>query len=181
MVAYDFDAATGTLIPNEGFSSESKPGSGPRYMEIHPSGRFAYTVNELDSTVTASFFDADVGILRVFQTVTTLPAGFIGQNSCADLHIAPSGRRLYVSNRGHNSIVLFEIDSESGELRPLAFESTRGRVPRSFTLDPAGRWLLAANQDTDNIVLFAVDESSGLLEFTGTELHVPTPVCVRFA
>lgn len=181
VVTYDFDAETGFLTHNERFSAVSKPGSGPRFMEIHPSGRFAYIINELDSTVTACIFDADTETLRAFQTASTLPAGFAGQSSCADLHISPSGRHLYASNRGHDSIAIFAIDTESGRLKPLAFESTRGGVPRNFTLDPTGHWLLAANQDTDTIVLFAVDPESGLLAFTGTELRVPTPVCVRFA
>ncbi|MCX7028007.1 MAG: lactonase family protein [Spirochaetes bacterium] len=181
MVAYDFDAATGTMVPNEGFGSASKPGSGPRYMEIHPSGRFAYTVNELDSTVAASFFDSGTETLQAFQTISTLPAGFTGQSSCADLHISPSGRHLYASNRGHDSIAVFAIDANSGELSLLTFEPARGGVPRNFAIDPSGDWILVANQDTDNIVLFAVDKESGLIEFTGTELRVPTPVCVRFA
>lgn len=179
IVAYDFDEVGGRVAANPARSAPSIPGAGPRYMEIHGSGRFAYTVNELSSTITASTYDARRMTLGAFQEISTLPAGYKGSSTCADLHIGASRRFLYASNRGHDSIAIFSIDEATGRLEALGHESTRGGVPRNFTLDATGRWLLVANQDTDQIVLFRVDESSGALEFSGTELHVPTPVCVR--
>lgn len=179
IVAYDFDETSGRVTANPARSAVSIPGAGPRHMEIHRSGRFAYTVNELNSTITASTYDAQAMILSAFQEISTLPADYKGSSSCADLHIGVSGRFLYASNRGHDSIAIYSIEEGTGRLRALGHESTRGGVPRNFTLDATGRWMLVANQDTDQIVLYNVDVVTGMLEFSGTELKVPTPVCVR--
>jgi 6-phosphogluconolactonase len=179
IVAYDFDEMSGHVAANPARSAASVPGAGPRYMEIHGSGRFAYTVNELSSTITASTYDARAMTLSAFQEITTLPAEYKGSSTCADLHIGASGRFLYASNRGHDSIAIYMIDQATGRLEALGHESTRGGVPRNFTLDATGQWMLVANQDTDQIVLYHVDAITGMLEFSGTELKVPTPVCVR--
>ncbi len=179
MVAYDFDGSTGRTSANPSRCAASVPGVGPRHMEIHPSGRFAYTVNELGSTVTASGYDAKTMRLSAFQEISTLPAGYSGSSTCADLHIGHSGQYLYASNRGHDSIAIYSIDPGTGRLAALGHESTRGGVPRNFTLDATGQWMLVANQDTDQIVLFRVDQASGMLRYSGTELNIPTPVCVR--
>jgi len=117
--------------------------------------------------------------LSAFQEISTLPAGYKGSSTCADLHIGVSGRFLYASNRGHDSIAIYSIDEKTGGLEALGHESTRGGVPRNFTLDATGRWMFVANQDTDQIVLYTVDPATGMLEYSGTELKVPTPVCVR--
>jgi len=179
IVAYDFDETSGRIAANPARSAPSIPGAGPRYMEIHGNGRFAYTVNELGSTITASAYDAQAMTLSAFQEISTLPADYKGSSTCADLHIGASGSFLYASNRGHDSIAIYSIDEKTGRLEALGHESTRGGVPRNFTLDDTGRWLLVANQDTDQIVLYSVDAATGLLEFSGTELKVPTPVCVK--
>ena len=112
--------------------------------------------------------------------IGTLPTGFSGSNTTADIHVHPSGSFVYGSNRGHDSIAIFSIDEDSGRLTPLGHRSTRGRIPRNFSIDPSGRFLLAANQDSDNIVSFRIDQGTGLLTLTGHELNIPMPVCIRF-
>jgi 6-phosphogluconolactonase len=156
------------------------PGAGPRHFAFHPSGRFAYAINELASTISALAYDAQRGTLTEVQTLGTLPAGFDKGNSTADIHVHPSGKFLYGSNRGHDSIAIYSIDQATGKLTAVGHQPTGGRVPRNFNLDPSGKFLLAANQDSDNVVLFRVDPDSGKLTPTGQELSVPRPVCVQF-
>ncbi len=134
----------------------------------------------MTSTVSALKYDAAHGAFAVLQTISTLPDGFAGENSTAEVRVHPSGKFVYVSNRGHNSIAMFAVDRETGKLTPLGHESTRGKIPRNFNLDPSGNYLLAANQDSDNVVVFRVDEESGRLTATGSEVKVGAPVCVRF-
>ncbi len=178
VMSYRIDYKRGRLIPNDPPWVEANPGSGPRHFAFHPSHRYAYVINELDSTITAYAYDRERGTLTPLQTVSTLPETV--ENTCADLHVAPSGHFLYGSNRGHDSIAIFAIGRDTGTLKPLGHESTRGKTPRNFGLTPDGRYLLAANQDSDNVVVFRVDRKKGDLEFTGHEVKVPMPVCVRF-
>lgn len=182
LLAYRLDAATGELAPNEPASAyrSPRPGAGPRQVAFHPNERFAFVLNELDSTVTACDYDAAGGSLRPRQTLSTLPDDFAGQNTCAHIVVAPAGRFLYASNRGHHSIAIVAIDETSGELRVIGHEPTGGRTPRGFGIDPAGEWLLAGNQDTDTIVSFRIDPQSGLLAASGEMAQVPSPVCVVF-
>jgi len=177
---YRLDAAKGKLAPNDPAFAALKPGAGPRHFDFHPNGRFAYTINELDSTVTAFAYDAGRGSLSPIQLIGTLPEGFQGNNSTADVHVHPSGKFLYGSNRGHNSIAIFAVDSDTGKLRALGHESTQGKTPRNFGLDPSGTLLLAANQDSGNVVVFRIDPKTGLLKATGSSLSVGAPVCVKF-
>ena len=128
-----------------------KPGAGPRHLAFHPGGRFAYLVNELDSTVAALAYDG-AGAFGHLQTVATLPDGFGGASTCADIQVSPSGTFVYTSNRGHDSIVVHRIDPLAGTLGYVGHASTLGRTPRSFGIDPSGRFLLAANQDSDTVV-----------------------------
>jgi 6-phosphogluconolactonase len=146
---------------------------------MHPQGRYAYLINELDSTMTAFRYDRDSGTLRESQTLSTLPEGFEGASTCAEAQISPSGRFLYGSNRGHDSIVIYAINQLDGTLTCVGHESTQGKTPRNFVIDPAGEFLLAANQDTDSVVLFRIDPTSGELLATGHRIDVPTPVCVK--
>jgi 6-phosphogluconolactonase len=154
------------------------PGAGPRHFTFHPDGDRAYVINELNSTVTA--FAYEDGALEETQTIGTLPDGFDGDNFPADIHVSSDGRFVYGSNRGHDSIVVFGIDPDSGMLSPVQHEGTGGEWPRNFALDPTGRFLLAANQRTNNIVVFSIDSESGRLTPTGQTLEIPSPVCVRF-
>ena len=178
IIVYRLDQDEGRLLRSE--SVTLHPGAGPRHFTLSPDRRFAYVINELDSTVTVMNRNADTGGLAVRQTVSTLPADFSGPSTCADIHAHPSGRFLYGSNRGHDSIALFSVHGETGEISLSGTFPSGGRKPRSFAIDPSGRFLLAANQDTDNIVIFRLDESTGGLEPTGAALEVPSPVCVKF-
>jgi 6-phosphogluconolactonase len=180
LLVYRFDADRGTLQANDPPFAKVNPGAGPRHFVFHPSGRFAYVISEIQCTITAFAFDAAHGTLRQLQTLSTLPQGFAGQNDDAEVRVHPSGKFVYGSNRGHDSIALFAVDPERGTLRLVENISTQGKTPRNFNLDPTGTYLFAANQDTDNVVIFRVDPDTGHLTPTGQVLSVPSPVCVRF-
>jgi 6-phosphogluconolactonase len=179
IMIYRFDAKMGKLTSNSPPFAQTKPGAGPRHFVIHPGGKFAYVINELDSSLTAFAYDNSKGVLKEVQTVSTLPEGYQGNNSCADVHVHPSGRFLYGSNRGHDSIVAFTIDDRSGKLSYLAHESTQGKTPRNFVIDPTGAFLLAANQNSDTVMTFRI-EPTGKLKPAGPVTEVPTPVCLKF-
>ena len=180
LMVYKFDPGRGMLEPNAVPWIKMKPGAGPRHVDFHPGGRFAYLINELDSTLAALSYDGRKGTFKVLQIVSTLPEGFSGESTCADVQISPSGAFVYGSNRGHDSIVIFKIDPRTGRLTTVGHEPTRGKTPRSFGIDPTGRYLLAANQDSDTIVTFHVNPKTGKLLPTGHVTQVPTPVCVKF-
>jgi 6-phosphogluconolactonase len=156
------------------------PGSGPRHLAFHPSGRFVFVNEEMSSTVTAYRFDPKTGALEPLETLSTLPPGGHPGNSTAETVVHPSGRFVYVSNRGHDSIARFRFDPETARLEALGQTPTRGQVPRNFNLDPSGRWLLAANQGSGNVAVFRVDPGSGGLEPAGDPVPVPAPVCILF-
>ena len=179
VMIYRLDGATGKLIANDPPFAQTRPGAGPRHFAIHPKARFAYVINELDSTLTAFTLDDSKGALKEIETKSTLPGDFRGQSYCADIHVHPSGRFLYGSNRGHDSIAIFRIDAGSGRIEPIGHESTRGRTPRNFLIDPTGSFLLAANQATDSIAVFRIDQETGMLRFTENLIPVPTPVCLK--
>lgn len=179
ILVYRFDGEHGTLLPHTTPWAEVRAGAGPRHLDIHSDGRWVYAINELDSTIDVFAFDGDAGTLRPLQHVSTLPADFRGTNHCADIHVAPSGRFVYGSNRGHDSIAIFAVDGSTGRLSPIGHASTQGRTPRNFAIDPTGTWLFAANQDSDSIVPFWIDPANGRLEPAGSPVAVPTPVCVR--
>jgi 6-phosphogluconolactonase len=156
-----------------------RPGAGPRHLAFHPNGRFVYVVNELDSTLAAFRYDAERGMLEEIHTIANSPGG-TAKNFPADVHVAPSGRVLYSSNRGDDSIAVFAIDVSNGRLTPVQQVSSGGSWPRNFSLDPTGRFLLVANQRSNSIVGFRVDESTGRLTPNGQTVEVASPVCVRF-
>lgn len=177
VLVYQLDPQAGKLAAHDPPSVSVRPGAGPRHFAFHPSGKFAYVINELESSITAFAYDGE-GKLTPRQTITTLPLGFDGNNSTAEVLVHPSGKFVYGSNRGHNSIAVFRV-GDDGTLESVEQESTQGEIPRNFRIDPTGRFLLAANQNTHNIVLFRIDQKSGALEPTGTSLNVPSPVCLR--
>ncbi len=177
---YRLDAASGTLSANEPASTSLPPGSGPRHLAFHPNGRYAYVINEMKSTLAAMSYDAEHGVLKLLGTLSTLPAGFTGNNSTAEVEVHPSGKFVYGSNRGHGSIAIFAVDEATGKLRYLGVEPTRGKNPRSFGIDPTGKYLLAADQDGNNVVVFRIDGETGKLLATGSSLAVSAPVCVKF-
>jgi 6-phosphogluconolactonase len=177
---YKFDAKTGKLTPNDPPAAVVKPASGPRHFAIHPSGKFAYVINEMTLTVTAFAYDGDKGVLTTLQTISTLPEGAEGNNfSTAEVQVHPSGKFLYGSNRGHDTIAIFAIDPETGKLTPVGHESTQGKTPRNFAIDPTGQYLLAENQQSGTIVVFRIDGKTGKLTATGQTLEVPNPVCIK--
>ena len=180
VMIYRFDANNGKLTPGTQPWAQVKPGAGPRHFIFHPNGKFAYVINELDSTLTAFKYDSDNGTLNTIGTVSTLPQGFSGASYCADLHFSSSGKFLYGSNRGHNSIVVYGVDQSTGKLTYVEHADTLGKTPRNFTLDPTGRFLLVANQQSDTVVTLRIDQSTGRLKSTGFVAEVPTPVCLKF-
>jgi len=180
VMIYRFDRATGKLSPEKQPFAELKAGAGPRHLTLHPSGKYLFVINELDSTMTSFKYNELNGTLTLIETVSTLPSDFTGTSYCADVHVSASGRFLYGSNRGHNSIVVFEIDSATGKLKLVEHVSTKGNWPRNFTLDPSGKFLLVANQRSDNVVIFNIDESTGRLTSAGHNEQIPSPVCLKF-
>ena len=181
VMVYRFDSALGKLVPHDPPAAVLAPGAGPRHLAFHPGGRLAFVINELASTVTSFAWDGKLGVLRERQTISTLPRDFSGANLAAEVRVHPSGRFLYASNRGQDSIASFLIEPGSGALTALGHEPTLGRSPRHFALDPTGTWLLAANQATDNLVVFRIEAQSGRLKPAGFQVEVPAPVCVTFA
>jgi 6-phosphogluconolactonase len=179
VLVYRFDASTGRVTPNDPPSVSLVPGSGPRHLAFHPNGKFAFTINEMASTVTTLTWDSTTGALRMLGSQSTLPDGFTGNSSTAELQVHPNGRFLYGSNRGHDSIAVFSIAAD-GSVKPVEHESTRGKTPRHFTLDPTGRWLIAGSQGSGTLSVFAVDQSTGALTPTGGLAEVGSPVCVLF-
>jgi 6-phosphogluconolactonase len=179
LLVYRFDRATGKLTPNEPPSAKLKPGAGPRHFAFHPNKRVVYSINELDSTVTAFEWNARRGTLTEFQTTSTLPAGFSGNNSTAEIVVHPNGRFVYGSNRGHDSIAVFAADRK-GTLKLIDNTPTMGSTPRNFAIDPTGKYLFAANQRSDNLVVFRIDGKTGKLTAAGPPVEVGSPVCVRF-
>jgi len=179
-IVYRFDSAKGSLIPNGAQFGKADPGAGPRHFALHPNGHFAYVINEMQSTVSVFTYEGAAGVLRPLQTISTLPKGFTEHNDDAEIEVHPSGKFLYASNRGHDSIAVFAIDANKGTLTPIEYAPTKGKTPRSFEIDPTGSLLFAANEKSDNIVVFRIDPQTGRLTPTGQVLEVAEPVCVKF-
>lgn len=177
VVIYRFDSKTQTLKPHA--KAEVKPGSGPRHFSFHPSGKFAYLINELSNTITVFRYDAENGKLDTIQTISTLPEGYEGTSYTAEVLVHPSGKFVYGSNRGDDSITVFSV-ADDGRLSLVEIESTGGKTPRNFAIDPTGRFLFAENQASDSIELFEIDSITGHLEPTGQTIEVATPVCIKF-
>ena len=177
VMIYRWNAAAGRLTPHDPAFVNSRPGAGPRHIAFHPDGRLAYVINELDSTLTSYSWDGDAGTLTPLTTRSTLPRGWTGENTTAEVAVHPTGRFVYASNRGHDSLVVFAAGMD-GELSPVVIHPTGGRTPRHFALDGEGTYLLAANQESDTIIAFRVDGHTGALSDTGAKVHVPSPVFV---
>lgn len=171
----------GTLTPNDPPSVAMQPGDGPRHFAFHPKGRLAYVINELTCTITVFTVDGKGGLTAV-QTVSTLPDGqaVVQGYSTADVQVHPSGKFLYGSNRGHDSIVVFAIDEKTGRLTHVQHQPTGGSTPRAFGIDPTGTYFLAANQRSDSVHVFRIDPATGRLTDTGHSASLGAPVCVKF-
>lgn len=177
---YDLDPKAAKLAPAELPSFTVAPGAGPRHLAFAPDGKTLYVLNELNSTIDVMAYDAEKGTVERLQTIETLPNDFDGQNTTAEIAVHPSGKFLYASNRGHDSIACFKIDPTSGKLALIERESTGGEHPRHFTIDPTGKYLLAANRDTNNIVVLRINQETGALTPTGQEIELSMPVCILF-
>ena len=177
---YRLDAARGKLVPANPPDIGARSGAAPRHVDFHPTQPYAYVINELDSTITAYHFDPDKGALRPIQIVTTLPSTYTGNNTGAGIAVAPSGRFVYGSNRGHDSIALFAIEPSTGLLTSIGWEPTQGRTPRFFGLDPSGSYLYAANQNSDTVVIFRINQMTGKLSPTNQIVKVASPSTIAF-
>ncbi|HEU5334639.1 MAG TPA: lactonase family protein [Terriglobales bacterium] len=180
LLIYHFDSRTGSLTPNRPPFAEVKAGSGPRHFTFDPGGRFLYLVNEMASTIDAFSYDGDKGTLRPMQTISTLPASFHGTSYAAEIAVHPSGRFVYASNRGQDSIAVFAVDPATHTLHSVGYVSTRGKFPRNFAITPDGAYMFVANQNSNNVVIFRVNRKTGMLTAAGQSLSVGSPVCVKF-
>ena len=178
VLIYAIDHENGKLVAQT--PAEIALGSGPRHLAFHPNGQQAYVINELSNTVTAFDYDADAGTLTTIQTISTLPDGYTEVSHTADIHVHPNGRFLYGSNRGHDSIAVYAIDQDNGQLTLVEIVPTGGASPRNFGLDPTGTYLIAGNHSTDDIFTFRVDPDTGKLTPTGHKAEVVSPVCHKF-
>ena len=177
---YRFDSRRGTLTPNDPPFARLPPKWGPRHLAFHPGGRFVYVISELASQVTAFSYDPRAGTLTEIQSLSSLPPDFKGESYTAEIAVHPSGRFLYGSNRGHNSIAVFDVNLATGTLAFVEAVPTGGNWPRHFEIDPTGRFLFAANQNSGDIFSFRIDPDTGRLAATGQVLRLPSPVCIKF-
>jgi 6-phosphogluconolactonase len=180
LMVYKVNRDTGELTANDPPSTSVAGGSGPRHLSFHPSGKFAYACLEMSSEVRAFLYHPEEGVFYGIETYSTLPESFTVNNSTAEVLVHPNGKFVYVSNRGHDSIAIFEIDQDTGKLTPAGHASTHGQTPRNFGIDPSGQYLLAANQQTNNVIVFRVNDETGQLSETGSSISVPNPICVRY-
>jgi 6-phosphogluconolactonase len=180
VLVYRFDPAKATLVANDPPFVAVKPGLGPRHLAFHPSGRVVFLISEMGSALTAFTYDAKRGTLKELQTISTLPEKFSGNSAGAEVQMHPSGKFVYGSNRGHDSIAVFGFDANHGQLTSLQYQPTQGKIPRHFALDPTGQWLLAENQGSDSVVVFRVDAKTGRLRPTEQTITVGSPVCAVF-
>ncbi|MDA0658608.1 MAG: lactonase family protein [Planctomycetota bacterium] len=176
---YRFDSATATMTPHTPPYVSVAAGSGPRHGAFHPTGKFFYMINETNCTLDAFQYDTGTGTMRHLERVPTIPVPFQHGFSTAELLFHPSGKFLYGSNRGHDTIVIFAVDEDTGKLTVVGHESTRGKTPRNFGFDPTGTFLFAANQESDSVVQFRVDAATGKLSATGVVLVIHEPLCVK--
>ena len=180
VLVYKLDAAKGGLTPNDIPFAQVAQGAGPRHLAFHPDGKFAYVINEMNCTVTAFSWDNKAGMLREIQTISTLPGELQKGYSTAEIYVHPSGKFVYGSNRGHDSIVVYACDEKTGKLTLVEHQPTQGKTPRHFGIDPKGKFLLAENQGSDSVIVFRIDQKTGKLTATGDKIEVGSPVCAVF-
>ena len=180
IMIYSFNNKTGKLTPASTPYVETEPGAGPRHFDFHPNNKFAYLIEELTGSISAYAYRGN-GQLDLIQNISALPPEYTGSVGSADIHVSPDGKFLYASNRGEsNTIAIFKINPQSGELMLAGHQSTMGKTPRNFNFDPSGNFLLVANQNSDDIIIFKRDKQTGLLSDTGKKIEVGNPVCIKW-
>lgn len=177
---YRLQTKSAQLSPHDPPFAALTPGVGPRHLAVHPRGRWIYSVNELGNTISAGSFNSDTGAYESIQEISTLPAGFRGESYAAEIQVHPTGRYVYASNRGHDSLAAFAVNAETGRLDSLGQTPTQGKFPRHFAIDPTGRFLIVANQKSDHLAVFQIDPPTGRLTPLGMPIEVRQPVCVKF-
>lgn len=180
LLVYRLVSSTGALTPNDPPSVSTKPGAGPRHFAFHPKQQVAYSINEIQSTVSVFDWDVRKGVLTEKQTLSTLPPDYKGEgNSTAEVVVHPNGKFLYGSNRGHDSVAIFSIGSD-GRLTMVDVEPLGVKIPRNFAIDPTGKYLFAEGQNSNQVKLFRIDAKTGKLTATDTVVDIAAPVCIRF-
>lgn len=179
VVIYNLDAAAGKLTKHDPPAGNCPEGSGPRHFSFHPTGKYAYAINESKRTITVFAFDAATGSLTELQTISTVPEGF-EKGSTAEVVVHPSGKFVYGSNRGHDSIAVFQVDAATGKLTAAGHQGEGIKTPRNFNIDLTGKWLLVGSQSGDNVAVFQIDQTSGALTPTGHKIELGAPVCIKF-
>ena len=177
---YRLNPKTGALTPNDPPFASVAPGSGPRHTAFDPRGRYVYAINQTANSIVRFGWDSDRGALTQFESVSTLPEGFKGDDMAAEILMHPNGKFLYATNRGDNSVAVFSVQMDTGRLTPIQHISSGGKTPRNAEFDPTGKWLLVSNQDSNNAVVFRIDQSTGQLTQNGDPVTVPAPFCERF-
>jgi 6-phosphogluconolactonase len=178
VIVYRLDRNTGLLTATSQLKTDA--GNGPRHLTFHPDGQHAFVIHELTSKLSSCSWDSKTGTLKQIETVSTLPADFTQSNATAEVLVHPSGKFVFGSNRGHNSIAVFRFEPQSGTLTSLGQTLTDGKAPRNFRIDPTGQFLLAENQGSDSIVVFRIDLQTGKLERVGQATSVGAPCCIKF-
>jgi 6-phosphogluconolactonase len=179
VMAWTLDLGTGELTPNTVPYAGVASGAGCRHMAFHPSKNFAYVINELVSSIDAFSYDPERGAFIWLQTISTLPAKFTGTSTTAEIRVHPNGQWVYGTNRGHNTVAIFDVDQATGKLSVLGWESTRGAIPRGMNIDPSGTFLYAGNQNSDSIAVFRINHANGKLSLSDL-VHTPVPVDIEF-
>jgi 6-phosphogluconolactonase len=173
-------SSDGKVAPNKAPFVATAPGAGPRHFAFHPKHKLAFVINELDSTLSSLSYDEENGVLKTLKTVSTLPKDFKGNNTTAEVVVHPSGKFVYGSNRGHDSIAAFKLDEKTGDLNFVGYGTEGVKEPRNFNIDPTGKWLVAGSQNGNKIVVFAIDPETGALKSTGQSVEVGAPICIKF-
>jgi 6-phosphogluconolactonase len=177
---YKLDADKGTLTPNDPPAVATAKRAGPRHFAFHPTAPLAFVINEIDSTLSSLSYDAEKGTLKTLKTVSTLPPDFKGNTTTAEVVVHPSGKFVYGSNRGHDSIAAFRLDEKTGDLNLIGFAKEGIKTPRNFNVDPSGQFLVVGSQSGDHINVFKIDQTTGEMTPTGSSVEVGAPICIRF-
>jgi 6-phosphogluconolactonase len=181
ILIYKLDPVTAKLTPNDPPFAATPPGGGPRHFAFHPDGKFAFVCNEMKSSVTSFKYDAEKGALTQIETISTLPADYNKPgNSTAEIQVHPSGKFVYCSNRGHDSIAMYSFDAATGKLASLGQQSIGGKTPRNFGIDPTGAFIVACGQDSKSVHVLKIDLATGKLSPVGEKIEIVNPVCVKF-